>query len=236
MSDDEVRSDEEAECQYFPSFVFGGSGKDRWGEMPWQDWSDTPQKSVVSTSATPDTVSRRGVLRSPATAYRRRHAFSTSIGSPRGSNSQIPSPPSRASPASARSQPTHRSQPSERFLKLQQDLRRAGLDVSELELSQFSLDAESLHRSGSPRIKASQVDEGEATLRPQLLWCPHCRSEVVTEVAYSASSTTWYFALSLASTGICLSGGFLGCCLIPYCTKSCQKPEVLCSKCRHRLR
>ncbi|XP_070504772.1 lipopolysaccharide-induced tumor necrosis factor-alpha factor homolog [Chironomus tepperi] len=60
-----------------------------------------------------------------------------------------------------------------------------------------------------------------------VMTCPHCRSRISTEVSTFATSKTHIIAIMLAFLGC-----FFGCCLIPYCTKSCQSQKHTCPYCR----
>ena len=139
---------------------------------------------------------------------------------------------------------------SQRFLKLQRDLRSAGYAIESPPYSdEFVLDSKDLIASYSPeggrtidfmsgsRISAVpvEVDLTRSPALPQLQWCSYCRTDVVTITEYHSTRKTWYVLHSLASTGICLSGGFLGCFLIPYCTDSCKAPMLTCSRCKKVL-
>lgn len=77
-------------------------------------------------------------------------------------------------------------------------------------------------------FKASQevtVFEGDLQI-PQLKWCAYCKAEVMTEVVYVNNGKTFWSAV-----GIFLSGGFLGCFLLPYMSNSCKGVKVMCHNC-----
>ena len=61
---------------------------------------------------------------------------------------------------------------------------------------------------------------------PRLAWCASCKAEKMTESRYVNNSKTF-----LSSVGICLSGGFFGCCMLPYMMNSCKGIEILCTAC-----
>ena len=61
---------------------------------------------------------------------------------------------------------------------------------------------------------------------PTLLWCAYCKGEMTTVVRYVSNSNTF-----LSSVGIFVSGGILGCFLLPYMTNSCKSPQLLCRNC-----
>ncbi|PRP83705.1 lipopolysaccharide-induced tumor necrosis factor-alpha [Planoprotostelium fungivorum] len=60
--------------------------------------------------------------------------------------------------------------------------------------------------------------------------CPLCHAQVVTQTSHEPGSLTW-----LAAGGICLFGGWLGCCLIPFCLESTQDTVHVCPNCRNVL-
>ncbi|KAL8614052.1 hypothetical protein ACOMHN_026269 [Nucella lapillus] len=62
--------------------------------------------------------------------------------------------------------------------------------------------------------------------KPCSVKCQHCGYNVITTVTRSNGT----FA-KMAGLLICMSGGILGCCLIPCCTKSCKDATHLCPKC-----
>ncbi|KAE8752659.1 hypothetical protein FOCC_FOCC000781 [Frankliniella occidentalis] len=64
---------------------------------------------------------------------------------------------------------------------------------------------------------------------PTRLTCPHCHSQVTTNVEHSSNSRTHLFALLLCL--ICP----LGCCFIPYCTNSCMAAAHSCPVCHQHL-
>jgi hypothetical protein len=65
---------------------------------------------------------------------------------------------------------------------------------------------------------------------PHLRWCASCKGEVKTEIEYVNSRKTFW-----ASVGIFMTGGVLGCFLLPYMTNSCKGVKVVCHKCRKAL-
>lgn len=61
---------------------------------------------------------------------------------------------------------------------------------------------------------------------PQATTCPSCRAAITTSVKYEPGTKTHLFA------GLCcLLGCMFGCCLIPYCTNSCQNANHSCPNC-----
>ncbi|OMJ85213.1 hypothetical protein SteCoe_13529 [Stentor coeruleus] len=65
---------------------------------------------------------------------------------------------------------------------------------------------------------------------PHLRWCASCKGEVKTEIEYVNNRKTFW-----ASVGIFMTGGVLGCFLLPYMTNSCKGVKVVCHKCRKAL-
>ncbi|CAF0963756.1 unnamed protein product [Rotaria sp. Silwood1] len=65
---------------------------------------------------------------------------------------------------------------------------------------------------------------------PQQIQCPSCQQQVVTRVNYEPGGGTWLIALL-----ICLFGGFLGCCLIPFCVPACQDAVHICPLCNAHI-
>ena len=62
---------------------------------------------------------------------------------------------------------------------------------------------------------------------PQAAQCQTCRQQIVTSVRYESGGGTWLFAFL-----ICIFGGFLGCCFIPFCVNSCQDAVHICPACQ----
>ena len=62
----------------------------------------------------------------------------------------------------------------------------------------------------------------------KLNWCPYCRRETVTTKVYRNSSKTFW-----SSVAIFLSGGFLGCFLLPYACNKCKDDAYQCKRCKH---
>ena len=65
---------------------------------------------------------------------------------------------------------------------------------------------------------------------PVSIQCPSCEKQVVTRVEYESGAGTW-----LISLVICIFGGFLGCCLIPFCISSCQDAVHHCPACSNYI-
>lgn len=65
---------------------------------------------------------------------------------------------------------------------------------------------------------------------PKLEWCAYCKGDMSTVIDYKNSSKTFW-----SSVGIFMLGGICGCFLLPYMINNCKHPQVLCSKCGHRL-
>ncbi|CAF0882384.1 unnamed protein product [Adineta ricciae] len=62
---------------------------------------------------------------------------------------------------------------------------------------------------------------------PQAAQCSACRQQIVTNVRYECGGGTWLFAFL-----ICIFGGVLGCCFIPFCVSSCQDAVHTCPACQ----
>ncbi|XP_022088875.1 lipopolysaccharide-induced tumor necrosis factor-alpha factor homolog [Acanthaster planci] len=60
--------------------------------------------------------------------------------------------------------------------------------------------------------------------------CPHCQNTINTRISHQVGLLTW-----LVAGGICLFGGFLGCCLIPFCLDFCLDVVHSCPTCNHQL-
>ncbi|CAF1058116.1 unnamed protein product [Adineta steineri] len=65
---------------------------------------------------------------------------------------------------------------------------------------------------------------------PQATQCPSCRQQIITSVRYENGGSTW--AISFL---ICILGGFLGCCFIPFCVTSCQDAVHTCPSCHAHI-
>jgi len=64
----------------------------------------------------------------------------------------------------------------------------------------------------------------------QVLICPYCSQSIQTQVKQRSGTLTW-----LACVGICLLGGSVGCCLIPFCAPALLDCEHYCSSCQRFL-
>lgn len=89
----------------------------------------------------------------------------------------------------------------------------------------------------SPRGKtikqAVVIDQHEISLDPNvpgLIWCSYCKGEKLYTLDHKPSNYTF-----LASLGIFLAGGVLGCFLVPYLIPSCQSSYKKCSQCQRHL-
>ncbi|UJR29087.1 hypothetical protein I4U23_010301 [Adineta vaga] len=56
--------------------------------------------------------------------------------------------------------------------------------------------------------------------------CPHCHQTIATRIEKQTGLVSW-----LACGGILLFGGWLGCCLIPFCVDSLKDTEHYCPNC-----
>ena len=66
--------------------------------------------------------------------------------------------------------------------------------------------------------------------KPSTTQCMKCRQQVITTVRYEISGMTWLVAFL-----ICVFGGFIGCCLIPFCVPGCQDAVHTCPSCHTTL-
>ncbi|XP_077991165.1 LITAF domain-containing protein-like [Glandiceps talaboti] len=57
--------------------------------------------------------------------------------------------------------------------------------------------------------------------------CPRCQQEITTRLVYKNGWIVW-----LSAGIICLLGGWLGCCLIPFCIKSIKNVDHYCPVCK----
>ncbi|KAF7987656.1 hypothetical protein HCN44_003519 [Aphidius gifuensis] len=56
--------------------------------------------------------------------------------------------------------------------------------------------------------------------------CPHCRVTIETTVEKNPSTMAWISSLIL-----CLTVGYCGCCLIPFCMDDCHDVKHTCPSC-----
>ncbi|XP_057313883.1 cell death-inducing p53-target protein 1 homolog [Hydractinia symbiolongicarpus] len=61
---------------------------------------------------------------------------------------------------------------------------------------------------------------------PMQITCPHCQAQVVTTCNYVDGTAVWVIALL-----ICLFGGWVGCCLIPFCINGLKDVNHICPNC-----
>ncbi|OMJ95779.1 hypothetical protein SteCoe_666 [Stentor coeruleus] len=80
-------------------------------------------------------------------------------------------------------------------------------------------------------VQASEVhDDYEFGGIPSLMWCAYCGKESATEILYKNTSKTL-----ISSIGIFLTGGFLGCFLLPYMSSSCKQTVLICHTCKREI-
>ncbi|KAK2174103.1 hypothetical protein NP493_829g01060, partial [Ridgeia piscesae] len=60
--------------------------------------------------------------------------------------------------------------------------------------------------------------------------CPYCHAQIVTAVSYDTGTFTWLIAAI-----VCLVGGGLGCCLVPFCLDGCKDVIHVCPNCRNQI-
>lgn len=111
----------------------------------------------------------------------------------------------------------------EKLMKIEQD-HKSTLHDGEEDKS-FSI-----QQPPKPTVYAEEYEEdyngkGNSEI-PTLMWCANCKGEMATGVVYVNNSKTFW-----SSVGIFLSGGVLGCFLLPYCTNYCKSVQVVCTKC-----
>jgi len=68
------------------------------------------------------------------------------------------------------------------------------------------------------------------TTAPQTTTCPYCQATAQTTVRYEPGAVTW-----ISCMGICLLGGWAGCCLIPFCIQPLQDCIHMCGACQRPL-
>lgn len=66
--------------------------------------------------------------------------------------------------------------------------------------------------------------------KEQNISCWYCNRVVQTRIEHKAGTGTW-----LGCILICLCGGYIGCCLIPFCVHRCQDVYHYCNNCNSRL-
>ena len=97
-----------------------------------------------------------------------------------------------------------------------------------------SLDDGRFNYSNEPFEIVTEQDEEKDEEKwkeiPTLAWCAYCKGEIRTQVNYVNSSKTFW-----SSVGIFLMGGVVGCFLLPYFTDKCKNPQLVCSRCQHKL-
>ncbi|XP_035665223.1 lipopolysaccharide-induced tumor necrosis factor-alpha factor-like [Branchiostoma floridae] len=65
---------------------------------------------------------------------------------------------------------------------------------------------------------------------PVHMQCTNCGQQIITNLTYVTGMTTW-----LACIAICAFGGFLGCCLIPFCLDGLKDVRHTCPGCGAHL-
>ncbi|XP_053220807.1 lipopolysaccharide-induced tumor necrosis factor-alpha factor homolog [Podarcis raffonei] len=79
--------------------------------------------------------------------------------------------------------------------------------------------------SGPPVVVA-----GIFSSKPASTICPCCRQIITTEVVYRVGTLTY-----IACSAVCVMGGCMGCCLIPFMTNCCKDVDHYCPKCRYHI-
>ncbi|KAK3106978.1 hypothetical protein FSP39_004366 [Pinctada imbricata] len=85
-----------------------------------------------------------------------------------------------------------------------------------------------MHDEPTNVILTTQPEVTAATFKesPVRIQCPHCNKEILTETEDVIGSASWFWCFFLMFFGC-----FLGCCLIPFFTKSCLDVEHTCPEC-----
>lgn len=65
---------------------------------------------------------------------------------------------------------------------------------------------------------------------PVAMTCPYCQASIVTATTYEPGSLTW-----IACGGVALMGGWLGCCLIPFCIDALKDVLHKCPNCKQQV-
>ncbi|XP_022782537.1 lipopolysaccharide-induced tumor necrosis factor-alpha factor homolog [Stylophora pistillata] len=65
---------------------------------------------------------------------------------------------------------------------------------------------------------------------PTAMTCPYCQATIVTATTYVSGTLTW-----IACGGVALMGGWLGCCLIPFCIDACKDVIHSCPNCSRQV-
>jgi len=65
---------------------------------------------------------------------------------------------------------------------------------------------------------------------PVAMTCPFCQASIVTSTVYTNGTLTW-----IACGGVALMGGWLGCCLVPFCMDSLKDVIHNCPNCQKQV-
>ncbi|XP_029312606.1 cell death-inducing p53-target protein 1 [Cottoperca gobio] len=97
-----------------------------------------------------------------------------------------------------------------------------------------------LYKTDRPTEETSPVDESQPTspvvpanylgVKPEVTKCPFCEEVVVTETSSKLGETTWITCCICA-----LSGGFLGCCLLPFFMTQMKDIHHRCPQCKAKI-
>lgn len=96
-----------------------------------------------------------------------------------------------------------------------------------------------IHKGGRPQVRQGWSDiehplenytDAPAKASPMDIRCFFCHEEVTTELRYASGGLTWVLACLFAATG-----GFLGCCLLPFFIKRFKDVLHSCPKCQANL-
>jgi lipopolysaccharide-induced tumor necrosis factor-alpha factor len=74
----------------------------------------------------------------------------------------------------------------------------------------------------------SSIDSVSSKKCPQILYCPSCKKEILSNIKFTPGVFAW------VACGCCaLIGCFWGCCLIPFCIHKTQDVLHFCSVCNN---
>ncbi|XP_053132449.1 lipopolysaccharide-induced tumor necrosis factor-alpha factor homolog [Hemicordylus capensis] len=74
------------------------------------------------------------------------------------------------------------------------------------------------------------VVAGIFSSKPASTICPCCRQIITTEIVYRVGSLTYAVCMAM-----CMMGGCMGCCLIPFMTNCCKDVDHYCPSCHYHI-
>ncbi|OMJ71767.1 hypothetical protein SteCoe_29940 [Stentor coeruleus] len=119
---------------------------------------------------------------------------------------------------------------SEKLKELEEDLKTRNTQENDRENAPIEEDFKGEDKYVFALENRVSLESEEDCEIPSLRWCAACKAEVQTQIQYVNSRKTFW-----ASVGIFLSGGVLGCFLLPYMSNSCKGAKVVCHKCGRTL-